>query len=175
MSGIPGLEGTEHIGLTVPDLDVATRFFVDVIGGRVLFEAGPFLATDDWMEQQLGVHPRAVIRRLRMVKVECGPSLELFEYEAPDQDHTRPRNSDWSGHHIAFYVNDMPAAVAHLRSHNVDVMGEPMTISTGPSADLTWVYFRAPWGLQLELVCSPNRMAYERAGGEWMWRPSKGS
>jgi glyoxylase I family protein len=32
MSGIPGLRGTEHIGFTVPDLDAAERFFVDVIG-----------------------------------------------------------------------------------------------------------------------------------------------
>ena len=30
--GLPGLRGTEHIGFTVPDLDEAHRFFVDVIG-----------------------------------------------------------------------------------------------------------------------------------------------
>ena len=29
---LPGLRGTEHIGFTVPDLDEAHRFFVDVIG-----------------------------------------------------------------------------------------------------------------------------------------------
>ena len=80
MAGIPGLAGTEHIGLTVPDLEAATRFFVDVIGGRVLFDAGPFMATDDWMARHLGVHSRAVIRKLRMIKIECGPSLELFQY-----------------------------------------------------------------------------------------------
>ena len=28
---LPGLRGTEHIGFTVPDLDQAERFFVDVI------------------------------------------------------------------------------------------------------------------------------------------------
>jgi catechol 2,3-dioxygenase-like lactoylglutathione lyase family enzyme len=173
MAGIPGLAGTEHIGLTVPDLEAATRFFVDVIGGRVLFDAGPFMATDDWMARHLGVHSRAVIRKLRMIKIECGPSLELFQYEAPDQQHDRPRNSDWAGHHVAFYVEDMAAAVAHLRLHDVEVLGEPTTLTEGPSAGLTWVYFRAPWGLQLELVCAPQRLAYERAGGEWMWRPSK--
>ena len=31
MGGIPGLRGTEHIGFTVPDLDQAERFFVDII------------------------------------------------------------------------------------------------------------------------------------------------
>ena len=32
MSGLPGLAGTDHIGFTVPDMEEATRFFVDVIG-----------------------------------------------------------------------------------------------------------------------------------------------
>ena len=40
--GLPGLLGTEHIGLTVPDMDAATTFFVDVLGAEVLFEVGPF-------------------------------------------------------------------------------------------------------------------------------------
>jgi catechol 2,3-dioxygenase-like lactoylglutathione lyase family enzyme len=30
--GLPGLRGAEHIGFTVPNLDQATAFFVDVIG-----------------------------------------------------------------------------------------------------------------------------------------------
>jgi len=33
--GLPGLVGADHIGITVPDLEAATRFFVDVIGCKV--------------------------------------------------------------------------------------------------------------------------------------------
>ena len=29
--GLPGLAGADHIGITVPDLEAATRFFVDVM------------------------------------------------------------------------------------------------------------------------------------------------
>jgi catechol 2,3-dioxygenase-like lactoylglutathione lyase family enzyme len=39
-TGIPGLRGTEHIGFTVPDLDEAERFFVDVIGCQLVY-SGP--------------------------------------------------------------------------------------------------------------------------------------
>jgi catechol 2,3-dioxygenase-like lactoylglutathione lyase family enzyme len=39
--GLPGLAGAEHIGITVPDLDAATRFFVDVIGCKIVFEVAP--------------------------------------------------------------------------------------------------------------------------------------
>ncbi len=169
--GLPGLLGVEHIGLTVPDMEAATRFFVDVLGGEVLFEVGPFESADDWMAKHLGVHPRAVIRKLRMLRMEAGPSIELFEYEAPDQNQARPRNSDGGGHHLAFYVADMDAAVKHLRRHNVTILGDPTTMTEGASAGLTWVYFLSPWGLQLELVSAPGGLAYERLGGRPMWRP----
>ena len=169
--GLPGLLGIEHIGLTVPDLETATTFFVDVLGAEVLFEVGPFSSEDDWMERHLGVHPRAVIRRLRMLRLAAGPSVELFEYSSPDQDHARPRNSDAGSHHLAFYVADMTAAVDHLKRHGVNILGDPTTLIDGASAGLSWVYFLAPWGLQLELVSAPGGLAYERAGGRPMWRP----
>jgi len=169
--GLPGLLGTEHVGLTVPDLDAATAFFADVLGAEVLFEVGPFASSDDWMEKHLGVHPRAAIRKLRMLRLAHGPSLELFEYSSPDHDAKRPRNSDAGGHHLAFYVTDMDAAVAYLKRHAVAMLGDPTTLTDGASAGLTWVYFLAPWGLQLELVSAPKGLAYETSGGRPMWRP----
>jgi glyoxylase I family protein len=169
--GLPGLLGVEHIGLTVPDVEAASRFFVDVLGAEVVFEIGPFVAEDDWMQKHLGVHPRAVIRKLRMLRMASGPSLELFQYEAPDQAQARPKNSDAGGHHIAFYVTDMDAAVVHLKQHGVTVFGEPTTMTDGASAGLAWVYFLSPWGLQLELVRAPAGLSYEREGGRPMWRP----
>ena len=49
-TGIPGLRGTEHIGFTVPDLDQAERFFVEVIGCELVYSLGPFIRDeDDWM------------------------------------------------------------------------------------------------------------------------------
>jgi catechol 2,3-dioxygenase-like lactoylglutathione lyase family enzyme len=66
--GLPGLAGTDHVGFTVPDIEAATRFNVDVIGCILVFEIGPFKSDDDWMQVQLGVDPRAVIRSLRMFR-----------------------------------------------------------------------------------------------------------
>jgi catechol 2,3-dioxygenase-like lactoylglutathione lyase family enzyme len=171
MSGIPGLAGTDHIGFTVPDMEQATRFFVDVIGCTQLFEVGPFIADDDWMKKHLNVHPRAVIRKLRMFRCQNGPAFEVFEYESPDQRKELPRNSDHGGHHIAFYVKDMDAAVAYLRKHGVQVLGDPTYMSSGASEGLTWVYFLAPWGMQLELVSYANGLAYEKTSSVKMWSP----
>jgi catechol 2,3-dioxygenase-like lactoylglutathione lyase family enzyme len=101
VSVVKGLRGIEHIGLTVPDIEAATRFFVDVLGAESVYDEGPFAADNDWMTDNLGVEARAAIPKLRILKIANGPSLELFEYDAPDQATRPPRNSDIGGHHLA--------------------------------------------------------------------------
>lgn len=171
--GLAGLAGADHIGITVPDLEEATRFFVDVIGCKIAFEVGPFAADDDWMERHLGVNPRAKITKLRMLKCGNGPSIELFEYQTSEQKKMGPKNSDIGGHHIGFYVSDLNAAVAYLRKHGVKVLGEPTLMTDGPSAGLHWVYFTTPWGMTMELVSYPSGMAYEASAKEILWRPAQ--
>jgi len=170
--GLPGLKGTDHIGFTVPDLEEAVKFFVEVVGCEPFYELGPFRAEDDWMHSHLNVHPRAVMKRLRFLRCGFGSNFELFEYEAPEQVKEPPCNSDVGGHHLAFYVDDMTAAVAYLRSRGVRVLGEPTVRTTGPSAGQTWVYFLAPWGMQLELVSFPEGKGYEAATDERLWHPA---
>ena len=53
---IPGLRGTDHVGFTVPDIDQATDFFVNILGAELVYKLGPFKADDDWMSKQLNVH-----------------------------------------------------------------------------------------------------------------------
>ena len=173
-AGLPGLAGADHVGFTAPDIEAATRFFVDVIGCKLVFEIGPFRSDDDWMQVQLGVDPRAVIRSLRMFRCKNGPSFEIFEYELEGASTAPPLNSDVGGHHLAFYVDDIGAAVAYLKSHGITVQGDPVTMETGPSKGLTWVYFLSPWGMQLELVSYPAGMAVTNQNPGALWSP-KGS
>lgn len=172
--GLPGLAGTDHVGFTVPDIEAATRFFVDVIGCEVVYEIGPFVSDDDWMQVHLGVHPRAIIKTLRMLRCKNGPAFELFEYELDGASPTPPVNSDVGAAHLGFLVDDMDTAVAHLTAHGVKVQGEPTTMSEGPSEGLTWVYFQSPWGMQLELASYPNGMAVTRANPSALWSPKQG-
>jgi len=171
--GLPGLVGGDHIGLTVPDLEQATGFFVDVLGAEQFYDLGPFASEDDWMETHLGVHRDARMEKLRFFRLGTGLNLEVFEYTAPDQRQTPPLNSDAGGHHIALYVEDFDEALAYLRTHDVEVMGEPTHRVVGPSAGQTWVYFRAPWGLQLELVSYPGGKGYERETSRRLWDPRR--
>jgi catechol 2,3-dioxygenase-like lactoylglutathione lyase family enzyme len=122
--GLPGLAGTDHVGFTAPDI-------VDVIGCTLVFEIGPFQSDDDWMQVHLGVDPRAVLRSLRMFRCKTGPSFEIFEYKLAGARAVPPGNSDVGGHHLAFYVDDIGAAVAYLKSLGITVQGNPVTMETG--------------------------------------------
>jgi catechol 2,3-dioxygenase-like lactoylglutathione lyase family enzyme len=172
--GIPGLLGTDHVGFTVPDIEEATRFFVEVIGCDYLFSSkGPFPKENGWMRRHLNVDPRSDIVELRFLRCRHGSNFEIFQYTAPRQRRTPPRNSDVGGHHLAFYVEDFDAALAYLRSEGVRILGEPTCRQSGPNAGMTWVYFLSPWGMQLELVSYPEGRGYERGGPHRLWDPRR--
>lgn len=159
---IVGLTRLDHIGITVPDLDQAREFLVDVLGCEYLYALGPYQDSDGhWMSEHLGVDDRAVIRRLHFFRFGVQTLLEVFEYEAPDQRTQPPRNSDVGGHHLALYVEDLDAAVADLRQRGLQVLGEP-TASKGAHEGQRWVYFLSPWGMQFELVSYPGGKAFDR-------------
>src|SRR5438477_9115956 len=160
-AGVPGLRGVEHIGFTVPDLEAATRFFVDVIGCEYVYSLGPITGEGDWMTRHLNVPAASRVRELRFFRCGFGPNFEIFEYEGDDLVPVPPRNCDVGGHHLAFYVDDFAAALGYLREKDLVILGEPTIRTAGPSAGQTWVYFLAPWGMQLELVSFPRGKGYE--------------
>ncbi|MGH3386564.1 MAG: VOC family protein [Nocardioidaceae bacterium] len=160
--GIPGLRRLDHIGFTVPDLEQASRFLVDVLGCEYLYSLGPFRSDGDWMSEHLNVHPRAEVVENRFFRCGDQAVFEVFDYSAPDQRDVPPRNSDIGGHHVALYVDDLDAAVDYLTGQGVTVLAGP-TASKGPAEGNRWVYFLAPWGMQFELVSYPHGKAYDRA------------
>jgi catechol 2,3-dioxygenase-like lactoylglutathione lyase family enzyme len=168
---VPGLRGAEHVGFTVPDLDEADDFLVGVLGCERVYELGPFVHEDDWMHEQLNVHPRSVMRKLRFYRCGFGPNFEVFGWEPADEQRPQPHNSDIGGHHIAFYVDDLDTAVAYLRTRGVQVLGKPVE-SKNASAGQRWVYFLAPWGMQFELVSFPRGKAYETDATLTLWHPA---
>lgn len=169
---MPGLRGMDHVGFTVPDLEEAVKFFVNVLGCEEFYELGPFRFDDDWMQTQLNVHPRAVMKKLRFLRCGSGSNFEVFEYDAPGQNCEQPKNSDIGGHHLAFYVDDFDAALKFLRDKRIRILGEPIVRTAGPSAGQTWVYFLAPWGMQLELLSFPDGKGYEKETPQRLWHPA---
>lgn len=170
--GIPGLAGIEHVGLTVPNLEEAKRFFINVIGCKLVFQGDPISSEPEFMKTQLSVSPDASVKYC-FLRCEKGPNLEIFEYCVSDQKKRTPKNSDIGGHHLAFYVEDIHQAIEYLQSKNVKIQGDVNFIDKGAAAGSYWVYFLAPWGLQLELVSFPDGKAYEMNSNIRLWHPKR--
>ena len=169
-----GLVGADHVGITVPDINEAIEWFEDVMGGVAPLTFGPFGdPTGTFMQDLLDVDPRAVIRQITMIRIGHSAGIELFQYEAPDQRRTHPRNSDWSGHHIAFYVTDIDDAVEYMRSRGVQALLGPLPVTDGPAAGQAINYFRTPFGTYIELISYPDGMAYESGPSRPLWSPKR--
>lgn len=160
-SHLTGFRAIDHIGLTVPDLDAAIRFFVDLLGAEEFFRHGPYGPSGEQSRHQFDRHPDSIVEGIAMVRL--GPmNIELLQYSSPDQRTQGPGTSDAGGHHIAFYVDDLDDSAERLRSAGVEVLGDPMPLP-GPESgpDGRFIFFRTPWGLFLELVTYPSGKAYE--------------
>ena len=116
-----------------------------MLGCEYLYSLGPFADDGDWMAEHLNVHPRTTMVENRFFRLGGQTILEVFHYDAPDRHDTVPRNSDVGGHHVAFYVDDLDAAVAELRRAGVTVCAEP-TASRSHNEGQRWIYFLAPVG-----------------------------
>jgi catechol 2,3-dioxygenase-like lactoylglutathione lyase family enzyme len=173
-AGQLGLVGTDHVGLTVPDINQAIEWFEDVMGAAAPLTFGPISdPSGTLMQDLLDVDPRSVVNQITVMRIGRSANIELFEYSAPDQRRDHPRNSDWSGHHIAFYVKDIDDAVEYMQSRGVEKFLGPLPITDGPAAGQTINYFRTPFGTFIELISYPNGMAYEATTHDHLWSPKE--
>jgi|KBSMisStandDraft_5_1062788.scaffolds.fasta_scaffold31726_3 catechol 2,3-dioxygenase-like lactoylglutathione lyase family enzyme len=167
---IPGVRGMDHVGITVPDIAEARTWFEDVIGCETPLRFGPFSdPTGTFMQDLLEVDPRAVIPEINVLRCGTGSNIELFEYTSPDQDTRLARNSDFSGHHLAFYVEDIDVAVEYMQSRGVRKLLGPFPVTGGPAAGQSINYFQAPFGTYVELISYPGGMAYEATAKRKLW------
>ena len=168
---LPGLRGVDHIGITVPDMEQATAFFVDVLGCELLYEREP--PGDDTPRHRLGVPAGSRIRAVRFLRCANGANIELFEFYSPEQREEFPRPSDVGIQHLAVYVDDLDAAAEHLRRHGVNLMSGPNPLPGAEAGEGNrFIYARTAWGLTVELISYPEPMAYEHRGGTRRWRPT---
>ena len=131
---------------------------------------GPFSdPTGTFMQDLLEVDPRAVIPEINVLRCGTGSNIELFEYTSPDQDTRLAKNSDFSGHHLAFYVEDIDVAVAYMEAKGVRKLLGPFPVTGGPAAGQSINYFQAPFGTYVELISYPHGMAYEATAKRKLW------
>jgi catechol 2,3-dioxygenase-like lactoylglutathione lyase family enzyme len=153
----------DHVGMVVPDLDAAVRFFDDAFGARVLWRVGPFQKT-----------PTGVpIKKVVLAMLRLGPNLnvELQAFEAEQQQKRLPSNIDFGATYLAFFVDDLQTAASSLESHGAEFLRGPIeTAGDAKKGERIW-YFKTPWGSLMEILWRPDHLAYEETTENRLFQP----
>jgi catechol 2,3-dioxygenase-like lactoylglutathione lyase family enzyme len=161
--------GTHDIGITVPNIEEGIAFFASVFGAVTVFRTGPSDVDDACMTRRLGAASGTKIRDLVFLRCGDGPSVELFEYEGEDPKARPPRVSEVGGMHLCFEVEDVFASAARLKARGIDFLEGPNTLTEGPLAGFSGIYFNTPWGQTLE-IASFDKLGYEKNSPHRLWR-----
>jgi catechol 2,3-dioxygenase-like lactoylglutathione lyase family enzyme len=141
------LNGFNHTGVIVTDLDRAIGFFRDLLGFELLSRAprDPGL-----IGRMTGLPaPEVEIAHLQ----GPGHRIELIRYAgARGRNLERPRVYDDGAAHVALDVDDVAAAVVAAARHGLEPVGEIIAIDEGPNRGRKVVYLQSGYGLLIELI-----------------------
>ena len=143
------VSGVAHLSFTVSDLNASIRFYRDLLGLKVQFEAersGPVTET---------------IIGIPGVKIKIGMlvlddfSLELIQYLYPQGQKLDLKTNNVGCTHLALFVKDIERAYERLLAAGVCFKSKPREILDGPLAGWKAVYLLDPDGIPLELMERP--------------------
>jgi len=124
-----GLKQVHHIAIIASDYPISKHFYCDILGFTLQAEA--YREERDSWKGDLALNGQYVI--------------ELFSFPLPPARPSRPEACGLR--HLAFSVDDIDSAIAHLEKHGVKC--EPVRID--PFTDKRFTFFSDPDGLPLEL------------------------
>lgn len=140
---------TSHVGIEVPDLDVARHFYCEILGFEEAWEiefGGPEL---ERLSKIAGAQERMI-----QIIVPGGVRIELQQY-SPQGSIGRSAVNNQGLNHLSFGVKDIQAEYERLTALGVHCRSEPIPLDFGPGHPMTGfsvTYFDDPWGLTLELL-----------------------
>ncbi len=155
----PVIKKTDHVSLSVADIDASITFYTEALGAELQYRMGPFDAAElpamedgrDWTEAHVNVQGARL--EIAMLRMADNFGMELFRYELPkDAVQSPPRNCDIGSRHLCFEVDDIDAAINYLESYDCKALSGPITMEDGPCPPSKSWYVLDPFGNQLELV-----------------------
>jgi catechol 2,3-dioxygenase-like lactoylglutathione lyase family enzyme len=146
-----------HAGITVPDLEEAKRFFVNVFNLQIVSERflhGPYLAN-------MLAYRGELTARIVLLRVDENVMLELVEYRNQDgslpepgirQDITRSGTP-----HLAFFVDDLDKFDERNSGRTLHPLAESHdVIPRGPLAGGKIRFYRAKFECLIEVIQRPS-------------------
>jgi catechol 2,3-dioxygenase-like lactoylglutathione lyase family enzyme len=168
------VRGIDHVAMTVPNLDEASRFLENALGAKPIYDDLKRSQTPmkgEQVERQLDLAVGTSLVAMRMLRVANGPGIELFEVRSPHQQ-SPARPSDLGLQHFGVYVDDIDAAVARFAAAGGELVAAPApTIGVEAGPGNAYCYAKTPWGTVIELITHPSPGAYEKETPLRRWTP----
>ena len=168
------VKGIEHVGITVPAIEAAERFFHEAFGAETLYaliEKGGKAQDGAEMHDKNGLEPGTRIVAMRMMRLANGANIELFEVEGAHGS-VAAGPSRFGLHHIAIYVADLDEAAARFEEAGGTMLDGPIELGGKEAGPGNRCWFGAtPWGMPVELIHLPAPLALDdvdRSGPRWM-------
>lgn len=136
-------KANDHMAIRVTDMEVSTRFYVNVFGAKVL--TNPFVIEGDFAEEMLE-GPVGVKFRLRHLTFEAGV-LELFQFIEPAHPASPVHATQSNLLHMGFQVDN----VEHIAS-KVEAEGGRLLHEVTPWGHYKLVFIADPDGNVIELA-----------------------
>ncbi|MGI6232079.1 MAG: VOC family protein [Prevotella sp.] len=151
------IKAVDHVALTVPDLQEATRFFEQVFDGKIMVDgpseveaawAGP------WAETAFGLPEGGVVTARRVMNIGGTTNIELFCFNGTT--HQRPAHTyDYGLQHFAVRVESLSEVARRILLAGGKLYADPGTVEAvrnGQGPEKGWMYVETPWGSVIELV-----------------------
>lgn len=169
--------GIDHIGINVPEIDSATTFLQEAFGAEVIYESysktlPPLDLTG--IEDTLNVARGTRIIACRMIKIEYGPNIELFEVHVEGQRRAI-QSSDLGLQHFAVYTDNIQASIGRFAFAGGRMLSDPNPIlfPSEKADDNYFCYGVTPWGTSVEFITYPDGMPYESGAKLRRWQGGK--
>lgn len=140
-----------HTGLTVRDLEASLRFYRDLLGMEVLFEAereGGYFAA-------IVGYPDAHVRMAHLNFPGGEHRLEIFQYLVPPSRGDAGEPRDVGITHVCLAVPDIAPLYERLLAAQAPFLSPPVLVDEGVNAGGFGVYLRDPDGILVELFQPP--------------------
>lgn len=142
---------SDHVGISVPSLDDAIRFWTEALGAK-LIRTGEMAG--DFLTQVTGAKNSTV----KMAIVElAGQTIELLEYDDVTQ-RTEAASKPYSAGilHLAIQVSNIEAVIEKVGHYGWKAQGKPQRIEVGSRTGTHVMYVVGPAGTALELMQPPS-------------------
>jgi methylmalonyl-CoA/ethylmalonyl-CoA epimerase len=128
------VNGIDHIGIAVRNIDAAKEFYTDILGLTVLGV--------EIIEEQ----------KVKVCFIPCGDSeIELIESTSPEGPIAKFLDAKGEGiQHLALRVDDIEAAIAEMKAKGFRMIDEKSRYGAG-GAKIAFVHPKATNGVLLEL------------------------